>query len=161
MSKRIVAVIVGMALALGAVACGGGSPSDIGKGPMETTQIGGTASPLPPTSQPTVDVPVPTKTKAISAEQRNAIRTAQDYLDGGNGFSRKGLIDQLKFEGYSTKVSTAAVDSLHADWNAQAALTAKSYLDGQGFSKKALTSQLEFEGYTHAQAVYGVKAAGL
>jgi hypothetical protein len=104
----------------------------------------------------------PTKAaKPLSAEQRNAARSAQNYLDGELGFSRKSLIGQLKYEGYAVPAATAAVDSLGVDWNAQAALKAQRYLDGQAFSRKSLTAQLKYEGFTTSQALYGVKQAGL
>lgn len=164
MNLTRLAVAVGALAIAGAIGCGTGAPAH----PDPTT----TAPSAPQITRPTTTAPAtdPTTTppaspadlvKPISAEQRNATRTATDYLDGGQGFSRTGLIDQLKFEGYSAKASKAAVDSLHADWNAQAALTAKNYLDGQAFSRKGLIDQLEFEGYTHTQAVYGVGKAGL
>jgi hypothetical protein len=103
--------------------------------------------------------PTPTKTvKPISAEQRNATSKAVDYLDD-QAFSRKGLIDQLKFEGYSAKASTAAVDSLKVDWNAQAVAKAKDYLSDQSFSRSGLRDQLEFEGFTSEQAAHGVLKA--
>lgn len=105
--------------------------------------------------------PAPTATtKALTAEQVNAVGTAEDYLSNQH-FSRKGLIGQLKYEGYSTKVATVAVDSLRVDWNKQAVGTAEDYLDGQHFSRSGLIGQLEYEGYSHAQAVHGVNGAGL
>lgn len=95
-----------------------------------------------------------------TAGQRNAVRTAKSYLDY-TAFSRKGLIQQLEYEGFSTAEATFAVDSIAVDWNAQAAKAAKSYLDYSGFSRGGLIGQLEYEGYTPAQAAYGATAAGL
>ena len=43
-----------------------------------------------------------------------------------SGFSRSGLIDQLKYEGFSTEDATVAVDSITVDWNEQAARKAAS-----------------------------------
>jgi hypothetical protein len=110
-----------------------------------------------PTQKPEPKKPEPTLTKA----QEQAIGTAEDYLDGGQHFSRKGLIDQLKFEGFSRKLATFAVNHIKVNWNKQAAGAAEDYLDHQHFSRSGLIDQLEYEGYTHAQAVYGVKKAGL
>jgi hypothetical protein len=78
-----------------------------------------------------------------------------------SAFSRKGLIEQLKFEGYSTKDATYGVDALKANWNEQAALKAADYLDMSSFSRSGLIEQLEFEGFTSSQAKYGVKSTGL
>jgi hypothetical protein len=124
---------------------------------------------VPAATAPTKAVPKPAPvkpTKPISAEQLNATESARDYL-ASQGFSRRGLIEQLTSDygdGYEAKAATAAVDSLHVDWNAQAARSAKSYLASQSFSRRGLIEQLESnsgEGFTHDQAVYGVKAAGL
>lgn len=115
------------------------------------------------TAPPTATTPPPgpdTQAKPVSVEQANAGRSAQSYLDSSY-FSRKGLISQLKFEGYSTKAATAAVDSMHINWNGQAEGSAKNYLETQSFSKKGLIAQLEYEGFTHSQAVHGVSKTGL
>jgi hypothetical protein len=97
---------------------------------------------------------------AETAGQENARRSAESYLEF-SAFSRKGLIHQLKFEGYSTKDATYAVDALSPNWNKQAAKSAKAYLDMSGFSRSGLIDQLEYEGFTPAQAEYGVNKAGL
>jgi hypothetical protein len=122
-----------------------------------------------PTDEPTEATPETKKTKkpepepgpTLTKAQEQAIGTAKDYLDGGQHFSRKGLIGQVKYEGFSRKVATFAVDYLRVNWNKQAAGVAKDYLDNQHFSRSGLINQLEYEGFTHAQAVYGVKKAGL
>ena len=95
----------------------------------------------------------------LSFETQNAIRSAKDYLNF-SAYSRKELILQLKFEGYSEESATEAVDSLNIDWNEQAALSAKAYLDFSAYSRSGLIAQLKFEGYTDAQAEYGAKAVG-
>jgi hypothetical protein len=85
----------------------------------------------------------------------------------GNGFSRTGLIEQLSSaagEGFSLADATYGVDSTHTDWNAQACLSAKSYLNFEAFSHAGLVEQLSStagDGYTLAQAEYGVRCAGL
>jgi hypothetical protein len=83
-----------------------------------------------------------------------------------SGFSRQGLIDQLSSE-YGEKFNvadaTVAVDNLGADWNAQAARSAASYLNMSGFSCQGLIDQLSSshgEKFTVSQATYGAKQAG-
>lgn len=139
------------------IACGG-NPSP---NPTPTSPAVTTAPTTAPTAQPTT-APTrrPSSPPADGAEQANATRAAQEYLTDQH-FSRTGLIKQLKFEGYPTKAATTAVDSLHMDWNEQAALVARDYLQSQAFSKKSLTSQLEFDGFTSTQAQYGVAHSGL
>jgi hypothetical protein len=116
--------------------------------------------PTAPTTRPPTSPSAGGDSKAISTEQRNATRSAQGYLTDQH-FSRKGLIDQLKYEKYSTKAATAAVDSLDMDWNEQAALTARDYLSSQPFSRGSMIDQLKYDGFTTSQATYGAKKAGL
>ena len=75
------------------------------------------------------------------------------------GFSKKGLIRQLEFEGYSTTEATYAVNNCGANWNEQAVRVAKNYLNTMGFSKQGLIDQLIFEGFTDDEATYGANNA--
>ena len=75
-------------------------------------------------------------------------------------FSYTGLIEQLKFEGYSDEEATYGADHCGANWNEQAAKKAQSYLDVMSFSKSGLIEQLKFDGFTQEQAEYGVTAVG-
>ena len=74
-------------------------------------------------------------------------------------FSYSGLIDQLKFEGYSTDEATYAADNCGANWKEQAVLAAMQYLDTMAFSKDGLIDQLEYEGFTSDEAEYGAEHA--
>ncbi len=87
--------------------------------------------------------------------EKNALKSAKSYLDIMS-FSYKGLIDQLKFEGYTDSEAKYAADNCGANWKEQAKKSAKAYLDTMSFSKQGLIEQLEYEGFTHDQAVYGV-----
>ena len=92
--------------------------------------------------------------------EQNALRKAQTYLSF-QAFSRKGLVEQLKFEGFTTAQAQYGAAKVRGNWSAQAAKKAKSYLDSQAFSRTALIDQLKFDGFTTAQAQYGVNRAGL
>jgi Host cell surface-exposed lipoprotein len=94
----------------------------------------------------------------MTAAQENAVETAAAYLDY-SGFSRSGLIDQLKYEGFSKKDAEFAVDVIGVNWNQQAVRVAKGYLDYDSFSRSGLIDQLEYEGFTPEQAEYGVQKA--
>ena len=94
----------------------------------------------------------------MTSGQKNAIESAESYLDG-QAFSKRGLIDQLKFEGYSKADATFAVNHVDANWKAEAVESAQGYLDGQSFSKSGLIDQLEFEKFTSAQARYAAGKA--
>jgi hypothetical protein len=92
--------------------------------------------------------------------QENARRAAENYLDV-MAFSRSGLIDQLKYEGFSKADAEYAVDVLRVDWKEQAAKKAQEYLDSMPFSRAGLIDQLEYEGFSSAEAEYGVSRTGL
>jgi hypothetical protein len=98
--------------------------------------------------------------QATPISRANALRSAKNYLRL-TAFSLKGLVKQLKFEGYSTSDATYGASHSGANWYKQAARSAKKYLKLTAFSRSGLIQQLEFEGYTHAQALYGVRAVGL
>lgn len=123
-----------------------------------TTEEATTTTEPPPPPTTTTAPPDPYEGESVS--QRNARRSASQYLDF-TAFSRSGLIGQLEFEGYSTADATYAVDSLDVDWNEQAAKSAAQYLEFSAFSRSGLIDQLVFEGYTREQAEYGVNAVGL
>lgn len=86
----------------------------------------------------------------------NALKRAISYLNY-MPFSKSGLIDQLKYEGFSTKEAKYAVNNCGANWNKQAVSKAKQYLDTTAFSKSGLIDQLKYEGFTTKQAKHGVK----
>ena len=129
------------------------APSTTSAAPPPTT----TQAPPPTTTQapppPTTPEPPP-----LSPGQRNALGSAQDYLDF-TAFSRQGLIDQLKYEGYSEADATWAVDQVTVDWNQQAVLMAEDYLDFTSFSRQGLVDQLVYSGFTPAEAEYGASQA--
>lgn len=117
-----------------------------------------------PTSQPTEPAPEPEPEPEpepdLSAAQEQAVGMADDYL-AYTAFSRKGLIEQLEFEGFETADAEFAVDYLDVDWKEQAAKMAEDYLDYSNFSRQGLIEQLEYEGFSREQAEYGVNEAGL
>lgn len=100
-----------------------------------------------------------TTPKPMSVEQSNAVDTAKSYLRTSS-FSRKGLIEQLEYEGYSNEAATFAVDKVNPDWNEQAKKSAQSYMKVSSFSKSGLINQLLYEGFTQEQAEIGVSAVG-
>jgi hypothetical protein len=132
--------------------------------PVEPVRSSATAAAIVPPVTTAAPAPAPAPAVApapakpqVSSSQRNAVRSAQQYLEF-SAFSRSGLIDQLEYEDFSTEDATYAVDSLDADWNEQAARSAEQYLDFTSFSKSGLIDQLVYEGYTYAQAEYGANS---
>lgn len=135
-------ILVGV-LALSLAACGGGT---------YTSSTGG--------SEPQGTAEASSATSNLTTSQSNAVSKALDYIDY-SAFSKKGLRDQLEFEGFSVADAKFAVDFIDVDWFEQAALKAASYLDYSSFSRKGLIDQLLFEGFTREEAVYGVDQTGL
>jgi len=103
--------------------------------------------------------PAAKKKPEMTSGQKNALQSAQNYLDTAP-FSKAGLIQQLSSsagDGYSRADATFAANHVHADWNKQAVKAARNYLDLQPFSKDALIQQLSSSAgdkYTRAQAGY-------
>ena len=110
-------------------------------------------------------VPVEPENDNLTAPQRNAVRSARQYIQM-TGFSRRGLIDQLSSEygdGYDQADATVAVDSLGIDWNEQAVRSAQKYLEMTGFSCDGLVDQLSSDAgdqFTIEQGRHGAQQAG-
>jgi hypothetical protein len=104
----------------------------------------------------------------MTTAQQQAVDSAHSYLSMGSGFSHESLLQQLTSSagsGFSVADATFAINYLNPDWDAQAVLSAKSYLAlGEGFSAAGLIQQLTSSygaGFTQAQAEYAVSKVGL
>ncbi|MBE5055257.1 Ltp family lipoprotein [Pseudoflavonifractor sp. DSM 107456] len=116
---------------------------------------------IPPTTasygnQPVTPQPID---DSITLGQKNALSSAKNYLSF-TYFSASGLIDQLKFEGYTDTEASYAVANCGADWNEQALGSALNYLSTIPFSYSGLFNQLTYEGFTPAEAQYGIDNCG-
>lgn len=89
----------------------------------------------------------------------NAVRKAEVYISMG-GFSKKGLIEQLKYEGFTAAESKYGVENIVVNWDEQAAIKAETYMRVQAFSANGLIAQLIYEGFTERQAAYGAYMVG-
>ena len=101
-----------------------------------------------------------TAAQASPISRANAVRSAHQYLRY-QAFSYKGLVEQLKFEKFSTSDATYGASHSGGNWMKQAVKAAKQYLRHQAFSYAGLVEQLKFEGFTSSQARHGARAAGL
>lgn len=95
------------------------------------------------------------KCTSATVGEANALKMAEAYLSS-SAFSRQGLIEQLKFEGFTEDEAEYAVEFVDVSWKEQAIKCAKSYLNSSAFSKSGLYDQLIYEGFTPEQAQYGV-----
>ncbi len=169
--NKVVWIVVALALVIGIASGQGGSKN----GPAASNEATESASPdvtqeevvpeeteepvVEEIEEPVIEEPV-VEEPSETVSQSNAVESALSYIEY-SAFSRKGLIDQLKFEDYSTADATYAVDAIDVDWNEQAAKSAANYLEYSSFSRQGLIDQLVFEGFTQSQAEYGVSTTGL
>lgn len=101
----------------------------------------------------------PSSSGPATVGEQNALQSALQYLNV-MPFSYTGLIEQLKYEGYSDSEAKYAADNCGADWNEQAVKSAKQYLATMSFSRQSLIEQLEYEGFTYEQASYAATENG-
>lgn len=165
---RVIAFGWMLVIVVFALAGKGGSDQVATASPAPVTAVA-TATTTPKANRATtaaaVEVPAPETTTRLTGPQKNAARSAKQYLRM-TGFSREGLIQQLSSsagDGYDVADATAAVDSLEVDWNQNAVRSAKQYLNMTGFSCKGLIEQLSSSAgdkYTESQATFGAQQAG-
>ncbi len=118
------------------------------------------AAPQPKPAAPAEPEPVAPVEPRFSVSEQNAIESAESYLNF-SAFSKKGLIKQLEFEGFSNADANVAVANISVNWKAQAVKSAQAYLEFSSFSRSSLIDQLKFEGFTSAQARYAATQVGL
>ena len=111
-----------------------------------------------------VDAPVeeePASDPDVPAEYTSALNQAIAYSDTMH-MSKQGIYDQLVSEyggQFSEEAAQYAVDTVEADWNANALAKAENYSDTMYMSKKGIYDQLisEYgEQFTEAEAQYAV-----
>ncbi len=88
------------------------------------------------------------------------IKAAKEYLSS-ESFSRKGLIEQLKHDGFSHDQAEYAAYHCGANWLMHAQTEVKSYLATSGYSRSGLIEQLTYDGYTQEEAESAVDSCGV
>ncbi len=96
-------------------------------------------------------------TSSGDLESQNALDAAKEYLTY-NGYSYKGLSDQLSYDGYSEDAIQYAVDNCGADWQEQAIKLAEEELQYASFSSSGLVEQLTYDGFSKEEAETAVEA---
>ena len=107
----------------------------------------------------TASTPGVTIVEAATIGEQNALSQAKSYLSL-MAFSKKGLKEQLLYDGYTKKEAKYAVNNCGANWKKQAYKKGKSYLEIMSFSKQGLIDQLKYDGFSAKQAEYAVKKLG-
>lgn len=89
-----------------------------------------------------------------------AYKSARNYVTNVGGFSTKMLYRQLTYEGFTEDETIFAMSWLEAlkqvDYNEQAYLSARRYMELFSMSQNRLHTQLVFEGYTDEQINYAI-----
>ena len=88
------------------------------------------------TASPYADITAsPYEEKTSKTELENAIESAEAYSNIF-AYSKKELIEQLKYDGFSEDIAECAVKSINANWKENCVRSAYSYLDLFSSSKK-------------------------
>lgn len=110
-------------------------------------------------SQPKVNENIAQRDDETEA-QSNAVKMAKEYLID-YPCSRKGLIWELEYKGFTKDEAIYGADNAGADWYEQAIISAEEALDSGAYSRRGLIRSLEQDGFTIEEAIHGVNATGL
>ena len=105
------------------------------------------------TTSPCVETTVSPYSETTALE--NAIESAEEY-NKVLAYSKKGIIEKLKYEGFSEDIAECAVKSINANWKENCVRSAYSYLDLSPFSKEELIHQLDYDGFTAEEIDYAM-----
>ena len=97
----------------------------------------------------------PYEEKTSKTELENAIESAEAYSNVF-AYSKKELIEQLKYDGFSEDIAECAAKSINANWKENCVRSAYSYLDLSPFSKEELIHQLDYDGFTPEEIDYAM-----
>ena len=97
----------------------------------------------------------PYEEKTNKTELENAIESAEAYSNVF-AYSKKGLIENLKYEGFSEDIAECAVKSINANWKENCVRSAHSYLEIISYSKEELIHQLDYVGFTAEEIDYAM-----
>ena len=109
----------------------------------------------------------PTHTRTYTVTVRRSIynfnqQWAINWLASNVGFSRQRIINDMVRHGFSGTDATRAVDSVRANWNAQAVIAARRLVrNNPPITRQQMINGLVSEGFTQAQATHGANAVGL
>lgn len=109
---------------------------------------------VPETTEPIVTQEV------LTPVQQDALALAEKYLSEAP-FSYLGLVSQLEYDGLDYETADFAVARCGADWNEQAELSAREYLELGEFDRQQLLDALLFEGFTNQEAEFAADQVGL
>ena len=108
------------------------------------------------TTSPCVETTAsPYEEKTKNTELENAIESAEAYSNVF-AYSKKYLIEQLKYEGFSEEIAECAVKSINANWKENCVRSAHSYLEIISYSKEELIHQLDYVGFTAEEIDYAM-----
>ena len=108
------------------------------------------------TTSPCVETTAsPYEEKTNKTELENAIESAEAYSNVF-AYSKKELIEQLKYDGFSEDIAECAAKSINANWKENCVRSAHSYLEITSYSKEELIHQLDYVGFTAEEIDYAM-----
>ena len=108
------------------------------------------------TTSPCVETTAsPYEEKTSKTELENAIESAEAYSNVF-AYSKKELIEQLKYDGFSEDIAECAAKSINANWKENCVRSAHSYLEIISYSKEELIHQLDYVGFTAEEIDYAM-----
>ena len=108
------------------------------------------------TTSPCVETTAsPYEEKTNKTELENAIESAEAYSNVF-AYSKKELIEQLKYDGFSEDIAECAAKSINANWKENCVRSAHSYLEIISYSKEELIHQLDYVGFTAEEIDYAM-----
>ena len=108
------------------------------------------------TASPYADITAsPYEEKTNKTELENAIESAEAYSNVF-AYSKKELIEQLKYDGFSEDIAECAAKSINANWKENCVRSAHSYLEIISYSKEELIHQLDYVGFTAEEIDYAM-----
>ena len=108
------------------------------------------------TANPYADITAsPYEEKTNKTELENAIESAEAYSNIF-AYSKKGLIENLKYDGFSEDIAECAAKSINANWKENCVRSAHSYLEIISYSKEELIHQLDYVGFTAEEIDYAM-----
>lgn len=92
--------------------------------------------------------------------RENVLILAKEYIQE-KAYSRRGLINALKMNGYSNINAIYAVDNISVDWSEQAKRAIKEYKEKANLSKTNLLNVLVRDGFSEKEIAYAFKECGI
>ncbi|MBR1417263.1 MAG: Ltp family lipoprotein [Bacilli bacterium] len=97
------------------------------------------------------------KTVSLAKAKKSAVKKAKELVSGDFGYSKKSLISELQYYGYSKKAATYGAENAGINYKKEALKYAKNNITSEKFVKQ----YLESSGFTKKEINYAMKNANI